>query len=110
LYRIGGLESIRGFDEQSIVANWYNILTVEFRYLISSNSHFSVFGDFGYTQNSFLKLTIPDYYDLPIGVGAGLNFETSAGIFSLNYALGKHLNNNFNLKSGKIHFGFLNYF
>ncbi len=110
LYRIGGLNTLRGFDEESIFVNWYNILTLEFRYLIGSNSYFSVFGDFAYTENAITKLTAQNYYNIPIGLGAGLNFETSAGIFSLNYALGKQLNNNFNLRSGKIHFGYLNYF
>lgn len=110
LYRIGGLETLRGFDEESILANWYNVLTLEFRYLIGTNSYFSIFGDFAYTENAITKLAAQNYYDLPIGLGVGLNFETSAGIFSLNYALGRQLTNNFNLKSGKIHFGYLNYF
>jgi len=110
LYRIGGLETLRGFDEESILANWYNVLTLEFRYLIGTNSYFSIFGDFAYIENVSAKLSSQNYYDLPIGLGTGLNFETSAGVFSLNYALGKQLTSSFNLKSGKIHFGYLNYF
>jgi len=110
LYRIGGLQSIRGFDEQSIIANWFNILTLEFRYLIGENSFFSLFSDFSYIQNTSLTLEDQPVFDWPIGFGAGLNFETSAGIFSLNYGLGRRTSTKLNLKSGKIHFGYLNLF
>ena len=40
----------------------------------------------------------------------GGSFETKAGIFSLNYAVGKQLNNPIDFSSAKIHFGFLNQF
>jgi hypothetical protein len=48
--------------------------------------------------------------DTPFGFGAGISFETKAGIFSINYALGKQFNNPIELRSGKIHFGIVNYF
>ena len=48
--------------------------------------------------------------DFPFGFGAGLNFETKAGIFGLSYALGKQNNNPIDFKSAKIHFGYVNIF
>jgi outer membrane protein insertion porin family len=41
----------------------------------------------------------------PMSVGAGINFETKAGIFNLSYAIGKQQGNGFDLRIGKIHAG-----
>ena len=40
-----------------------------------------------------------------IALESRLNFETKAGILTLNYALGNQFNNGFDLRNGKIHFG-----
>jgi hemolysin activation/secretion protein len=107
LYRIGGLSTLRGFDEQSLLVSSYNILTLEYRLLFSENSRISVFYDLGwYEQNTISQFKT----DTPYGIGAGISFNTNAGLFSLNYALGSSLNNALNLRTGKIHFGFVNFF
>ena len=46
----------------------------------------------------------------PFGFGLGISFETKAGIFSLNYALGYQENELAPLRAAKIHFGFVNFF
>lgn len=107
LHRIGGYKILRGFDEQSIFANWYNVLTVEYRYLIGTNSFFSAFYDMAYIERKTIQISETDW---PIGFGVGLNFETNAGIFGLNYALGRQMNNPINLRTGKVHFGYINFF
>lgn len=43
--------------------------------------------------------------DTPYGFGAGVNFETRAGIFSLSYALGSRDGIPLQFKTAKIHFG-----
>lgn len=102
LFRIGGLRTLRGFDEESIYASTYVIPTVEYRFLFAQNSNILLFAEGAWYENlsngSYIK-------DTPLGVGAGINFETKAGILSLNYALGNQFNNGFDLRSGKIHFG-----
>jgi len=110
LYRIGGLHTLRGFDEASILGNFYSILTVEYRYLIARQSFFSFFANSAFIENQQMKLLNKTYSQLFYSVGLGLNFETSSGIFSLNYALGKQQYNNISFKAGKIHFGYLNVF
>ena len=45
LFRIGGLKTLRGFDEESITASAYSIFTLEFRYLFDVNSYFQLFFD-----------------------------------------------------------------
>lgn len=110
LYRLGGLHTLRGFDEASILGNLYSIITVEYRYLIAKQSFFSCFVNSAFIENQQLRLTNKNYSRLFYSAGLGLNFETSSGIFSLNYALGKQQYNNIDFKAGKIHFGYLNVF
>ena len=107
LYRLGGNQLLRGFDEQSIVASQYHIFTAELRYLLSQNAYAALFTDLAYIENaSGNALTA----DTPYGFGAAVNFETKAGIFGLTYALGSQQNNPVRFKNTKIHFGYVNYF
>ena len=107
LFRIGGLKALRGFDEESIFASSFAIFTIEYRYLLEQNSYLYLFSDGAYYEKNNNKSYIND---TPISFGAGISFETKAGIFSINYALGKQFDNQFQVKSGKIHFGIVNYF
>lgn len=107
LYRIGGLKTFRGFNEESIFATSYSIFTLEYRFILEQNSYLYVFGDgTWYENNSLISYT----NDTPYGFGAGISFETKAGIFSINYALGKQFDNPIQLRDGKIHFGIVNNF
>jgi len=98
---------LRGFDEESIFASEYAVLTTEYRYLIGLNSYLFTFIDAGWagdrsngahTNNAFL------------GAGAGMAFETKAGIFNISYAAGKRDDTKFNLRQSKIHLGYINFF
>ena len=107
LYRIGGLKTLRGFDEESIFASAYFIGTLEYRFLIEQNSYLSVFYEQAWYENQVGNTLITD---TPFGFGAGISFETNIGIFSLNYALGKQFDNPILFRASKIHFGFVNFF
>jgi len=107
LYHIGGFRFLRGFDEQSIFASQYHVATLEYHYLLSLNSFAYLFFDAGYIENSAL---ISYTSDTPIGFGAGLNFETKAGVFGISYALGRQKDNPIEFRSAKIHFGYVNHF
>jgi hemolysin activation/secretion protein len=107
LFRFGGLKTLRGFDEESIYATSFGILSLEYRFILDQNSYLYLFGDQAwYDNNSNRQYTT----DNPTGFGAGISFETKAGIFSINYALGRQFSNPIELKGGKIHFGIVNYF
>ena len=108
LMRIGGLRTLRGFDEESISASTYSIFTLEYRFLLDQNSFFSIFSDYGLYENN--TTSIEYINDTPIGVGAGVSFETKAGIFTFNYAVGSQFGNPVDLRAAKIHFGFINFF
>ena len=107
LLRIGGLLTLRGFDEESIFASLYTIETLEYRFILEQNSYLFAFFDGAYyesdTYDSFVA-------DRPYGFGAGMSFETKAGIFSISYAIGKQFDNPILFRSAKIHFGFVNFF
>ncbi len=107
LYRIGGLKTLRGFDEESIYASVYTIGKIEYRYLLEQNSFLFTFINIAWYENTSNNLHITD---TPFGFGTGINFETKIGIMSVSYALGKQFNNPILFKNGKIHFGIVNYF
>lgn len=102
LFRIGGLRTLRGFDEESIFASTYVIPTIEYRFLFAQNSNILLFAEGAWYENA----SNGNYLnDTPVSIGAGINFDTKAGILSLNYGLGNQLGNGFDLRNGKIHFG-----
>ena len=106
-YRIGGVNSLRGFDDQSIFTPYYAMANVEYRFLLSKNSYFSTFFNAAVVQDSRIGKGPVDF---PFGFGAGAAIETKVGIFGITYAMGRRLDNKITFNSAKIHFGYINYF
>jgi len=103
LYQIGGIKTLRGFDEESIFASSYAIGTIEYRYLLDRSSNIFSFIDLAIVQKNIMgKRTNSNF----LGAGLGLNFKTRSGMFTLAYALGKSDQQAFGIKSSKIHLGF----
>lgn len=107
LFRIGGIRTLKGFDEQAIFASSYVIGNIEWRYLLRQNSNVLLFWNGAYYRN---MVRTPVLSDNPYGFGAGFNFESGSGVFSLYYAIGKEFNNPIDLNKAKVHFGYVNYF
>jgi hemolysin activation/secretion protein len=107
MYRLGGVSSLRGFDDQSIFTPYYLMANLEYRFLLSKNSYFSVFFNSAMVKNNAAN---QKQFDFPYGFGAGAAIETKAGIFGITYAMGTQQNNKFSFRSAKIHFGYVNYF
>ncbi len=107
LYRFGGANSLRGFDESIFFASIYSLQNIEIKYLFEQNSAFYVFWNGAYYYKNVVQDITEDF---PWGFGIGLDFETKAGIFSLSYALGKQFDNPFEIQTAKIHFGYVNRF
>jgi len=105
-FRIGGNALMRGFNEASIFATSYAVVTTEFRYLTAQNSNFYIFSDLGWTENKSTDNSQNQF----IGIGAGMTFDTSIGIFGVSAAIGKQDNSTFDFKSTKVHFGYVNLF
>jgi outer membrane protein assembly factor BamA len=105
-YRFGGLNSLRGFNEEELFASTKLISSLEYRFLLDKNSNAFIFYDQGIYEDNSLSYKI----DNPFGVGAGISFGSRIGIFSISYALGKQFNNPIEFRNGKIHFGYVTYF
>jgi outer membrane protein assembly factor BamA len=107
MYRIGGLRTIRGIDEESILATTFSIITLEYRYLIDNQTSVYVFTD----QAWWEKKSIASFdRDTPFSFGLGLNLKTNSGVFSFNYALAEQFSNPILVKNAKISFGFRSVF
>lgn len=102
LPRIGGINSLRGFNEEAIFASSYGILNLEYRYLLEENAFLFAFANGAWYENRAMNR---GNSDLPYGFGAGISFETRAGIFSISYALGSEQQNPIQFRSAKVHFG-----
>jgi len=108
LFRLGGFKRLRGHDEDAFLVSAYALTSLEIRLILEKNSVLFAFADYAYTEsrikdkeNEFIR---------PWGIGMGMNFETRAGIFSFAYGLGATENRPLDLRSGKVHVGFLNFF
>jgi outer membrane protein assembly factor BamA len=106
LFRFGGLNTLRGFNEEEFFASTRALMSIEYRFLTDKNSHAFVF----YDQAIYEDVSEKYKRDTPFGFGAGFSFGTNLGIFSISYALGKQQNNPVELRNGKVHFGYIAYF
>jgi outer membrane protein assembly factor BamA len=106
LFRFGGLQTLRGFNEEELFASSKSIFSIEYRFLLDKNSAIFAFYDQGIYENNSVSYK----RDTPFGFGGGLSFGTNLGIFSISLALGKQYENPVLLRNSKIHFGYIAYF
>ena len=104
LFRLGGLNSLRGFNENQFYTSSYAVATAEFRQFIGADSYVFVFGDQAYTRRDLGKAD-ERRPDQPTGLGVGLSFRTAAGLFQFVYSVGRSNSQVFELRSSKVHFG-----
>lgn len=107
LYRLGGLRTLRGFNEQSIFSSGYGIATFEYRYMIGEYDYLTLFSDIAYTEKRVQNELQSNWLT---GLGTGINFRTNGGIFSLFIAVGRSQEVNFDFRTTKVHFGYVNQF
>ena len=98
LYRFGGINSIRGFEENSLYASLYGLINTEYRYQVSPSIYIHTIMDAAYYENKIIKTK-----DKLFGYGFGFGIITKAGLFKFNYANGKLRNQKFKLSNSKIH-------
>ncbi len=105
-YRIGGLNSIRGFDEEQFFASSYGIATLELKFLLDRTSAFFAFIDQGWYE----RIDERYFNDTPTGFGIGALVGTENSTFRIYYALGSEQGNPILVRNGRVHFGFINRF
>jgi outer membrane protein assembly factor BamA len=109
-FRIGGNRQLRGFDEESIFASNYLLGTLEYRFLLATNSYLYAFWDLAWVDQQTLRQEASRRVDWPQGLGAGITFETRAGLFGLSLAFGRQLDLPFDFGAPKVHFGYVSLF
>lgn len=98
LYRFGGINTIRGFSENSIIASNYYLINTEYRYNLSSNTYIKSVIDFASFKNEIINQNQNVY-----GFGFGFGILTKSGILSFVYANGKNEDLPFKINNSKIH-------
>ncbi|MEP0986209.1 hypothetical protein [Ekhidna sp.] len=103
LFRIGGLNSLRGFNEKSIFAQSYMLSRAEFRSYFENESYAYLF----YDQ---LIFAANEKKDAPFGIGLGFALATSSGQFSFALAVGDSETQPISFSAMKAHFGYISKF
>ena len=98
LYRFGGINSIRGFNENSLQANFLSSIQSEYRYRLSSNLYVHSIIDYGYFEDKTINSKNTLY-----GIGLGFGVLTKNGLLSIIYANGNVKEQNIILSNSIIH-------
>jgi len=107
LFRLGGINDLRGFNEQSIFTSAYALLSAEYRLMIGEYDYLTAFADWAYTEKNGFEQRRSNRF---LGLGAGLNFRTQAGLFSFFLAAGSTDGGRFDLRATKVHIGYVSIF
>ena len=97
LFRIGGANSIRGYNEQSIFTNGYSYSNIEFRYSLDTSSYLYSITDLGvYKENTTNKIK------KLLGIGAGYQFRIGNNLVNLGYVISTNSSTNAELNSSRL--------
>lgn len=105
IFRIGGWNSLRGFNENSILGELYAFAGPEYRYLISNQAFFDVFAQYAFVNNKNLSANSKFY-----SFGTGFNFILPVGLMSFQISNGHQVGEPFTFRNTKIHWGILTRF
>ncbi len=105
LYRFGGIQSIRGFNENSLQGNVFSGIFAEYRYVASSNLYFYTITDYGYYQDK-----ANNSKDQLYSLGFGFGLLSNGGLFNLVYANGNVGNQTIKLSNSIVQISFKTYF
>ena len=105
LLRFGGIESIRGFDQNSIFTNDYKLLNTSVNFYLNDTIYIYTLFDVANYQNKILSID-----EFIYSGGLGFSSRTKNGLISINYAKGTTWGNSFNLKNAKLSVSFVTFF
>ena len=101
LHRFGGINSIRGFNENSIQGNTFASILTEYRYVANSNIYIHSIIDYGYYQDKSSNTS-----NSLVGLGLGFGLLTKNGVFNLVYANGSTKEQAIKLSNSIVHISF----
>jgi len=98
-YRFGGINSIRGFKENSLLAKTQAGLYNEVRYLLAPNMYLHTISDVAYYKGDTIS-------DLLYSFGLGFGIQTGGGLFNIIYANGVQPGTAFKLSNSIFHLSY----
>jgi len=98
LYRFGGINSIRGFNENTLQGNVFASLLSEYRYVLSPSIYVHSIMDYAYFQDKTTNLS-----GNLIGLGFGFGILTKNGLLNLVYANGSTKDQAIKLSNSIVH-------
>lgn len=101
LQRFGGINSIRGFNENSLQGNLFSSVLSEYRYVLTPNLYIHSIIDYGYIQDK----TSESNQNL-FGFGFGFGILSKNGLFNLVYANGSTDKQAIKLSNSIVHISF----
>jgi len=101
LYRFGGINSIRGFNENSLQANMVTALMAEYRYVLAPNIYIHSITDYAYFQDETSNTK-----EGLLGLGFGFGLLTNNGLFNIIYANGSTKDQAIKLSNSIVHLSF----
>ncbi len=105
LFRFGGWNSLRGFNENSLTGEFYVLSGLEYRYLIGETAFFDTFAQYAQLNNSSFDRK-PKLYSF----GVGFNFMLPVGLMSFQISNGNEFGHSIRFGDTKIHWGILTRF
>jgi hypothetical protein len=99
VYRIGGINNLRGFLENSIVATQYTNLLLDHEFRLTNELATFLTSDLGLINNDYNNLKTTTHYSL----GFGLNLKRKNNSVRLIIANGFSDNTNFDTENTKVH-------
>lgn len=105
LYRFGGFNSLRGFNENSLQASMATILQTEFRTTLNTQLYFHSILDYSLAKDE-TSSSSNNNATSRLGTGFGIGLKTSNGLLKLAFANGTTLENKFNLQNNLVHISY----
>jgi hemolysin activation/secretion protein len=106
LSRWGGINSIRGFNEQRIFANSFHMANLEFRFMAGTSGYVAPFVSAAVYRNS---AALQNGFQAIHSMGLSGAVKTGAGILRFAWALGNE-GKGFVFRDAKFHMGLSNAF
>lgn len=101
LFRIGGANSLRGYDEDRFLGRAVGRILVEYRYQVDPESYAYAFGDLGFVETPELD-NLSERRTWHPGYGIGVQMDTRLGLVNASYALSP---DDLSPANGRVHLG-----
>ncbi len=102
LFRFGGVNSIRGFAENNLQANFMTAIISEYRYIISPDLYLHSILDYAHYQDKSSNKK-----ENLLGFGVGLGLQTKNGLLKLAFANGSTKNQEIKFHNTIIHIAYI---